>query len=572
MAKVILVCLRNPHEGTESKLRSKIELLSTKLLPDNIRPRPVAITQKNGLLLAVLNPNSFTIPSNGSAHLGSLIGQTDDWWKLGGDPPDGSYALFRSNEDAVEVLTDIVASRTVWYIRTRDVFVASTSQRAIVSLLGSFEPNEKAFPWMLSSGTLGPGCSWDRRIKALGGDARLLLNRTTWNLSIRREPVEFEPLDLPTEQHKANLLNALEEVFGSVRFDHSKWALSLSGGYDSRLILMLLRNRGRLRSITWGLHSALKDKLSDSYVAERLAEHTGTSHIYFDTDFSDEPVARVFERYLVAGEGRVDHIAGYTDGFKLWKTLFEDNVEGVIRGDHAFGCKTASTPLEARLSAGLSLLSDYMNIEGLSHLQLPEQDIPADLALKDGESSTTWRDRLQHQFRLPYILAALNDLKASYVEISNPLLSRKAINLVRRFPESLRINKSLYREIVHSMSPRIKLAERNAIGRQEDILRDRMVAEWIQDELSSEYPKTILPSEFIAAIAYNIQISQRASLKSLEVRAKHYVKKIFPKSLVDAYKDVWHTNPNPFLDTNALAFRTLIICKMCQMLNQDTHP
>ncbi len=157
--------------------------------------------------------------------------------------PDGSYALFRSDENKVELITDIVGSRTIWYVQTEDAFIASTSQRAIVFFLQDFQPNEEAFSWMLSSGTLGPGLSWDKRIHSLEGNARLILDRSSWETEIKKEKVIYEPVDLPDEEHEIRLKKAMEETFDNLSIDFSKWILPLSGGFDSRAILLMLKNR-----------------------------------------------------------------------------------------------------------------------------------------------------------------------------------------------------------------------------------------------------------------------------------------------------------------------------------------
>ena len=57
--------------------------------------------------------------------------------------PDGSYALFRSDENKVELITDVVGSRTIWYVRTEDAFIASTSQRAIIFFSSGFSAKRR---------------------------------------------------------------------------------------------------------------------------------------------------------------------------------------------------------------------------------------------------------------------------------------------------------------------------------------------------------------------------------------------------------------------------------------------
>lgn len=75
---------------------------------------------------------------------------------------DGSYALVRTNENTMELVSNTVASRTVWNIQTDELFVVATSQRTIVVFFPSFGCNRTVFSWMGSSGSLGWGI-WDFR-------------------------------------------------------------------------------------------------------------------------------------------------------------------------------------------------------------------------------------------------------------------------------------------------------------------------------------------------------------------------------------------------------------------------
>ncbi len=91
-------------------------------------------------------------------------------------------------EPRVEVLTDAVASRNVWYYFDDDILIAATTQRAIVALLGKFAFNRAAVPWMLTNGSLGPVPSWDLRVKRLGPDSTLTVDRESWHLSVVAKP------------------------------------------------------------------------------------------------------------------------------------------------------------------------------------------------------------------------------------------------------------------------------------------------------------------------------------------------------------------------------------------------
>src|SRR5690606_39543522 len=119
------------------------------------------------------------------------------------------------------------------------------------------------------------------------------------------------------------------------------------------------------------------------------------------------------------------------DGFELWKRFRAAGVDGVSRGDQAFGAHAVETPREARHSVGLLTLEDHFSTEMLKRLDAPRQTFPAEFAQRTDEPLIDWRDRLRQDFRLPAVLAALTDLKAAYVEVLNPLLCESVLAINR---------------------------------------------------------------------------------------------------------------------------------------------
>ncbi len=570
MSKLIYLCAR---PGMRMPLsRRDLEYLSTRLCPDNINPRSSLVLEGDDILVGVFNPVP-DLPVHGySVCLGAFFDNQTDWWQPGAKVPDGSYALFRGNGATVELVSDMVASRTIWYVKTDDLFIASTSQRAIVTCLGSYEPNDSTYPWMLSSGTLGPGLSWDRRIRSVPGDTRLVLDRRSWEIKLFQRPVEFKALELPQEEHERRLQEAIEETFAHIDIDLSHWILPLSGGYDSRAILLMLKDRTGLRAITWGLRSALKDQRSDAWVARKLAGYSGVPHEYFETDLSDEPIETLFQRFLVAGEGRTDHISGYMDGFAIWKYLYESDCRGVIRGDEAFGWQVASKISSVRRSLGMFVLSDYSNLNDVN-MAVCQQEFPSRMNLARDETLETWRDRLYQVFRTQYVLAALNDLKCAYLEVINPLLSRRILEQVRLMPDSLRTEKRLFRNIVHRMSPKIPFADNSAIASSTDILRDLRVTECIRQVLGSDAARTLLSDYAVEFVMKNIQGGKGRGGRSRRGALKSHIKDIFPETLVVGIKGlrskIQRESDHLDMDINILAFREYIIYKMNGMLRED---
>jgi asparagine synthetase B (glutamine-hydrolysing) len=493
MAKFILVCARDGAPLPETRVRKAC----ASIVPDNIRPRPPDVRTRAGLVLAIVSPTTSLPVHETSLCLGQMLGRDEGWWVPETAPPDGTFALVRSDDGRVEVATDAVASRSVFYAATDDLFVASTSQRAIVSVLGGFRLNPAAVSWMLSSGALGPGNGWDARIRRLGADERVSLDRAAWRVTSRRRPIVFEPDPVREEEHADRLREAVLRALDGLDVTRGEWRLPLSGGQDSRLILARLSRRHPVSCITWGVPSALADPENDAYIARKLAQAMGVPHAYFQMDVSSEPPDVLFERFLVNGEGCVDHFSAYTDGFEVWRRLHDDGIAGVIRGDEGFGWEPVAVEADVRYVVGAPMLRDCYSADRLRALGLAEQTWPTELRRATGESIATWRDRLYHAFRIPVILASLTDLKTPYVEIVNPYLSRRVLEAVRALPDSLRTNKKLFRRLVESLSPSLPFATRSAIPNLGKLVERGALRELTRRELLAAKEEGSLPAPFV---------------------------------------------------------------------------
>ncbi len=422
MARALLVVNRC---GNGDGLQHYVNLLNRRLTPDNLIVGKPTIVRRHGVTTVIFNPADSILSRSGSVCLGALFGTSRDWHRPGAARPEGCYALLRSDARHVELVADAAASRTVWYILTPERFIASTSQRAIVSLLGRFEPNPSAAAWMLSSGTLGPGAGWDARLRQVLPDERVSLDRAHWRLTHEVLPTQFHS-HAPEDRaaHVRNVTEAVESVCERFVFDTSRWVFLLSGGVDSRGLLSLLAPREGLRTITWGVSAAPHQAWNDARIAHDVARKLGIENRFFSTDLAEESRECLIRRFLVAGEGRVADVLAVSRRL----CALEDTAR---RGDRrhrpwrsGFPAQDIlRTPREVRVAGKLTMLEDYFDKAQIEAFGLPEQALPPRLMRRQAETLITWRDRLYQENRLPKFLAGLSDLKTGYVEVVNPLLT-----------------------------------------------------------------------------------------------------------------------------------------------------
>lgn len=543
------------------------------LAPDNIKPAEPRIVVNENIAYGIMNPTRSLSENGNSLLMGQIFDNKETWAVPLRNFPDGSYALFRDGIEHTEIVSDTAGSRTIWYYIDETVFIASTSQRAIVMFLGTFEFDERVIPWMLSTGSLGPSFCWDKRIKRVPADSSVVLNKNKWSLSAKSNPIEFNSVKRSDGQHEALLREALKTTFKSLDLDFSNWVLPLSGGYDSRSILCLLHEIGTniqgLKTITWGLESSINLKGTDAYVAKKLANALNVSHKYYHTDLQEESIDRILNRYFLLGEGRIDHVSGYMDGFKIWKTLFEDGIQGIIRGDEGFGWNQVSSPLAVRINIGCTLCSDFSNLKDYMKYGLPSQELPQHLNQKKEETLNKWRDRLYHEYRLPTILSSLSDLKLSYVEQINPLLSKLIFLQVRQLPDRLRTEKVLFKKIVLSLSPGVEFATSGANAPAELILKQKRVVSWLKNELTSKDAMSVFSAEFLDFISKGIKTEEQTKpVKADSFSLRSLIKKIVPPFIKNAIR---YRVSIPEVDHNVLAFRVLLIIKMNKILKEACY-
>jgi len=564
MSKLLIVCKRDDKDFKSEKIKEICDSLN----PDNINPNLTEVLNLKQTKLGISNPLSNLKLSENGIVLGKLFGEEKNWDQINGSHPDGNYVIVRWNHSNLELLSDILGTRALWYYFDEQHFIASTSQKAIVQYLGDFQFNESVIPWVLCNGLLGPGHSWDKRFKLLDLNAILNLDKELWKITIHKEDIHFKPNQLSDSENINQLEKKLKETLKDIEFDYKEWYLTLSGGYDSRGILGYLNrydSRGnQLKSITWGLKDRVKEKGNDAYVANKLAQQEEISHTYFATDSTLGDFEKNFERFLENGEGRIDHLGGYMDGFNIWSTLFENKISGVIRGDEVFGSYNFISDYHLKKFMGLTLPSDYTNLKELSYLNDFSEKLPKEYEKLPYESEAVWRDRLYQSYLVPIFLSALTDLKSSYVEQVNPLLSKRLIYFIREMPDHLRTEKKAFKKIVKSLNFQVPFAKKPAIDSIQNIFREKEVLVLLNKELSSNFAKTIFPDSFLNEMLLKINKKNKTdSKKSFLTLIKNFVPKKIKKIIL---KETF----NSTLDYNLLAFRIFLICRMVKLLQKST--
>ena len=531
MAQFILVCDRAGRQ--DGGRAAALEECARALWPPGMVSAPAKLVDDGSLTLAVVDPSDGVALRGTSLCLGRILGDPGAWWRPGSSPPDGTYSLIRCSLEEVEIVADVAASRGVWYYHGRDVFLASSSQRALVSLLGGFELEPAAVTWMVASGSLGPLPSYDRRLRRVAPDGTVKLDRHTWELDARSRWEPYQPQDLSDEEHVRRLNDAVVETCACLAPDIERWPVLLSGGYDSRTILVgLLQAGARPRCVTWGFEASLRDERSDAAIASRLAGEVGARHDFFRLDGRPSRTAEALERFVTVSEGQLPDFTMYADAFETWETLAAEGCVGVVRGDnHGWGyLGEFSSDLNVRHHCGADLLGDYAPGHPIRRLGLPGQAWPAELARHDGEDLLGYRDRLQHSLFIPSRISPLNHLKAPYLEIVNPLQARRVADVVASLPERLRVHPGALAGVLDLHGPAVPFAGRPAATLQQ-ILAAAAAREVIAEGLRTATARRLFDASALEAVAGELV---SPPLRPGRARAARTLRAMLPRRVLNA--------------------------------------
>ena len=363
----------------------------------------------------------------------------------------------------------------------------------------------------------------------------------------------------------------LHGLFEHIDVERFRWAVPLSGGCDSRAILMFLKDRANVEAVTWGTTESREDAESDAAIAKRVAHALGVRHHFFHMDAPKLPIEDVVERYLVAGECRVDHLAGYLDGFHVWQRLHERGFDGCLRGDvcwpHAGDPPATPSCVRQKSDIQLLRLRDYANLPDCSEWELPEQPLSARYEPLAGESLPDYRDRVYQAFRLPCALAALNDLKAAYIEIANPLLSSRFVQFARRLPLPLRHDKELFKRIIVRNGPDLPFARRPAILPLNDIASLVSFRAFMLDELGSDYTRGILSPTLLDGARSRLEKLEVNRSPRIQLRRAGRIRRLARR--VRRGMKGPRVRPAPLMPPQKLALRATLISRMCRLLEED---
>ena len=351
----------------------------------------------------------------------------------------------------------------------------------------------------------------------------------------------------------------------------SQWLLPLSGGRDSRALLAFMVKSGlRPTCVTWTTRASRHRPFSDAVIAPLVARHFGVEHefAYLDAPGDELPVA--LDRFVAVGEGRSDAFAGYTDECAVWRDVFDKGVSGIIRGDESFGdTQLPASPEDVLSGWAGSMVGDYPAAHMIRRLGLAEQARPERLLQRPGEGLEAFGYRVTEQGYISTFLSPLNDLKGHYMEVANPLLSRRIVSAVRTLPDHLRMYARAFAGVIDGEVRHIPYARFESTTPKQDYLEHHAILETIVRELFSRSMERVLGEEAVVRVLVAMAASALSRPTGHErlVAAMKAVRTGLPRRVAERLSPRFSGVDS--LSPSLLALRATMASKMIALLEED---
>ena len=208
------------------------------------------------------------------------------------------------------------------------------------------------------------------------------------------------------------------------------------------------------------------------------------------------------------------------------------------------------------------MLDDFPENHLVRRLDLESAPLPEDLRRREGESLITYRDRVYEAYNLPTLFAALSDIKAPYVEIANPFLTRRVVTAVRGLPDHLREGRVAFSQVVAGLGPQLPYAEHAAPAAPEAYLRGREVTDELLLELGSSAAEQVLSR---AALDRVVAALERPGKAEAHRRLRKFAQAVVPHEVGRRLRP----DASILLSARQLALRLCIASRMATMLRRD---
>ena len=578
MAHYIFVKTRKATDSSDmfQKLQQACNLLTPEVIKEKSQETIEAWSKDSSAFYAIQNSESVAKPKQDALIIGWLQQSFQNKSEIYTSEADGSYAIIKNDENGISFFSDQFGSRALWYYFDESILIVSTSQRAIVALKGTFQFNEEALAWYLSSGCQGPFISWDQDIKQVLPNLEYSLNIADWHLKSKQKPGMDLPLSGSTkmndylQRYQSQVTDSLDQIINE--YPKEQVLMPLSGGLDSRSLLAISKNAGLLNKVTlvnWG-EMGQEGVFDDKTAAKKVASFYGEELLDIILPIKIDNYDQVFDRYVEECEGRIDHLSAFTDAFKMWEDLFMKGYRMIVRGDIPVTEGLDLTEVQVRQRMGLNLFGDYANVS--KYPVRKYMNLQKDYGSKrlSGESFIRWRDRLFLSFTMPMQVSAYTQQISAFSENRAPMLNWSLFKLYMGLPDSEKGNKlhmqKLWEKNDKTGISRYAVRSLRGLG---DIIDNEQCNQYLINKLVSYEKQSLFTLELITTVRKDLAKQEYSSenLKSKPFFLASY--EFLTNNMPLLLKAYIRSNRPTNLPNNIIACRMVLAEKIVTMYETD---
>jgi Asparagine synthase len=374
---------------------------------------------------------------------------------------DGSFQIAIRDGRRLHLCSDALGSRRPFFVHRGTSFAFAPRVSLLRALVPSAPLDHANLTQFLLFGRFFAGeCALEPIRQLLPGEIATVddgkLSRRRWfRYEVASEPAGRAPFDEADAlaQLAARVDRAILAAWQHMRAP----AILLSGGYDSRYLLNVLREHvpdlRALRSVLWGVQ--LDRPGSDGAAAAELARRAGLEHLEIERDL--EALADHVDELLEAQSGMTELAFGHADELAICRTYADRHgIGALLRGDEVFG-PTGAGPSDLADARARSCARAVTAEDGLARWFVDDAAPYArahaarveELVRECPPDALGLRDTLYGRERLPAFTHQLTAHKLPALEVYNPLQAVDVVRFYSALPAWCRDDKALFKRSYH---------------------------------------------------------------------------------------------------------------------------
>ncbi|WP_139856286.1 hypothetical protein [Aequorivita sinensis] len=566
MSKILVITYKNNKVDAKSEIKKAFSYIA----PQNIDSNIVVYqsTTLSNTYIGVLNPE-FEVNSK-TEHI--VSGFTRDIKGATNVLEDGAYFKIQIKSDSISFNVDRFESKSLWYYHDEEKFILTNSQLLITALKKSFNINKKTISWFLSSGSTGFQNAWDIETKKVLHSNQYSFSLKDWLVS--KTPTKYAVENIKFSNKREFLQKYAcftEQVFKKQAKTTSvdKMVLPLSGGNDSRLLFYIsnkLREYKNLTLANWGIKNS-EDTFDDKKAANKIAKAYNKTLKDFYLPREIRNLDSFFDVFIKNGDCRIDHFNAYTDSFKIFEQLQDENYKYIIRGDIPFTEGLDLNDKMSRAHIGIQKFKDYGNCNSYildDYIQIQEEDV-VPITRKKNESLIEWRDRLYIDFRIPIVISSFDDLINSFIVTLAPMMSYSHYLLYCELKPNQRGDKAHIVNLSKQMDKsKVGFNASSSILGMGELLNTEKHINYLKKYLT-RMDNNIFSKEMIESVNKQLSYSPLYN-KSFKYKFINFIKENLPPKLKMYIKAKYTNN----ISSLTLAYRMVMVDKLYKIFNQAT--